>query len=187
MRKIPKIEEQKNHLLYQFLEKLNNEIPHQDSNKNIEEILVHQYKLLVNMSFSANILYKGLDYANHVYTHIAKVEYTRLCKLIVKQNFDKELTETLLKKLKSAQKNLFSHSPVTKESAGIDIFYGFTGGNRKKYKANRNAIKQMYSVIKLESKKNTIRYIKDSYNRRRSRIKEKKDYALWLLKSYTWH
>lgn len=187
MKKIARIEEQKNHLLYQFLEKLNQEIPHQENKQKMEESCVHQYKLLVNMSFSANILYKGLEYASHVYNHVAKIEYTRLCKMIIKQNFDKKVTEELLKKLKKAQNDLFLHSPITKESEGIDIFYGFTGGNRKKYKANRKAIKQMYVEIKQESQKSLYRYIKDSYTRKRNRIKEKRDYALWLLKSYTWH
>lgn len=187
MKKIIRVEEQKNHLLYQFLEKLNREIPHQENNQRMEEHCVNQYKLLVNMSFSANILYKGLDYACHVYNHVAKIEYTRLCKLIIKQNFDRDLTEALLKKLKKAQNELFLHSPLTKESEGIDIFYGFTGGNRKKYKANRKAIKQMYIEIKQESKKNVYRYIKDTYNRKCNRIKEKIAYTRWLLKSYTWH
>ncbi|WP_086312788.1 hypothetical protein A5821_000339 [Enterococcus sp. 7F3_DIV0205] len=187
MKKIARVEEQKNHLLYQFLEKLNREVPYQENKQKLEDSCVHQYKLLVNMSFSANILYKGLDYAGHVYNHVAKIEYTRLCKMIIKQNFDKDVTEELLKKLKKAQNELFLHSPLTKESEGIDIFYGFTGGNRKKYKANRNAIKRMYAAIKQESEKNLFRYIKDSCRLKYARIKEKRDYALWLLKSYTWH
>lgn len=187
MKKIAKIEEQKNQLLYQFLEKLNKEIPNRESNQKIEEHCVHQYKLLVNMSFSANILHRGLAYASKVYNHVAKIEYTRLSKMIIRQNLDKERTEKLLKKLKSAQKELFLHSPVAKESEGIDIFYGFTGGNQKKYKANRKAIKRMYIEIKQESEKSVYRYIKDSYNRKWNRMKEKQAYALWLLKSYTWH
>ncbi|WP_207694295.1 hypothetical protein DOK67_0002355 [Enterococcus sp. DIV0212c] len=187
MKKIARVEEQKNQLLYQFLEKLNKEIPYQENKQKNEESCVHQYKLLVNMSFSANILYKGLDYASHVYNHVAKIEYTRLCKLIIKQNFDKDVTEGLLKKLKKAQNELFLHSPVTKKSEGIDIFYGFTGGNRKKYKANRKAIKQMYVEIKQESEKNMRRYLRDSCIRKYKKIKEKKAYVLWILKSYTWH
>lgn len=187
MKKIARIEEQKNQHLYQFLEKLNNEIPHQENKQKMEAYCVHQYKLLVNMSFSANILYKGLEYASHVYNHVVKIEYTRLCKMIIKQNFDQAITEDILKKLKKAQSELFLHAPMTKESKGIDIFYGFTGGNRKKYKANRSAIKQMYEVIKLESEKSVYRYIKDSFSRKRRKVKEKKAYALWLLKSYTWH
>ena len=187
MKKIARIEELKNQQLYQFLEKLNKEIPYQENKQKIEAYCVHQYKLLVNMSFSANILHKGLDYARHLYNHVVKIEYTRLCKMIIKQDFDKVITEELLKKMKKAQNELLLHSPMTKESEGIDIFYGFTGGNRKKYKANRNAIKQMYEVIKLESEKSVSRYIKDSFSRKRSKIKEKRAYALWLLKSYTWH
>lgn len=186
MKKIARVEEQKNNLLYQFLEKLNKEIPYQENKQKIEESCVQQYKLLVNMSFSANILFKGLDYANRVYNHIAKIEYKRLRKIILKQNFDIKMTEELLKKLKKARKELFLHSPVSKKSEGIDIFYGFTGGNRKKYKANRKAIKKMYIEIKQESKKNIYRYIKDTYKQKYRKIKEKKSYALWLLKSYTW-
>lgn len=187
MKKIARIEEQKNRLLYQFLERLNREIPHQKHKQKMEENCVQQYKLLVNMTFSANVLYKGLNYASHVYNHVAKIEYTRLCKVIVKQNFDKEVTEELLKKLKKTQNELVHHSPMTKESEGIDIFYGFTGGNRKKYKTNRNAIKQMYIEIKQESKKSVYRFVKDTYYRKYNRIKEKRDYMLWILKSYTWH
>ncbi|MEI5995359.1 hypothetical protein [Candidatus Enterococcus mansonii] len=186
MRKISKIEEQKNHLLYQFLEKLNKEIPCQESKQKIEECCVQQYKLLVNMSFSANILYKGLDYASQLYTHIANIEYARLSKLIIKQNFDKQRTEDILKRLKKAKKELLLYSPIAKESKGMDIFYGFTGGNRKKYKANRNAISQMYVEIKLESEKNVYRYIRDTYARKIQKIKEKREYARWLIKSYTW-
>ncbi|MBO0422113.1 hypothetical protein [Enterococcus plantarum] len=187
MKKIPSVEEQKNDLLYQFLERLNKEIPHQENNQKIEDSCVHQYRLLVNMSFSANILYKGVDYASQVYNHVVKIEYKRLCKMIIKQGVEREVTEALLRKLKKVQNELFLHSPLNKASEGIDIFYGFTGGNRKKYKANRKAIKRMYSEIKEKSKKSSYRYFKDSYNRRRNKLKEKKAYALWLLKSYTWH
>ncbi|MGX7245687.1 hypothetical protein ACWOC1_12665 [Enterococcus quebecensis] len=187
MKKISRIEEQKNHLLYQFLEKLNKEIPNQENNLKMEETYIRQYKLLVNMSFSANILYKGVDYASHVYNHVVKIEYTRLCKMIIKQNLDKQVTEELLKNLKRTQNELLLHSPITKNSEGIDIFYSFTGGNRKKYRANRKAIKQMYMEIKQESAKSVYRYIKDSFSRKYRKIKEKKAYAIWLLKSYTWH
>ncbi|MBO0446876.1 MULTISPECIES: hypothetical protein [Enterococcus] len=187
MKKIAKIEEQKNHLLYQFLVRLNNEIPYQENKERMEETCIQQYKLLVNMSFSANVLYKGLDYASHVYNHVAKIEYTRLCKMIIKEGFEQSVTEDILKKLKKTQNELFRHSPITKESEGIDIFYGFTGGNRKKYKANRKAIQQMYSEIKRESEKNVYKYFKESCVRKYSRIKEKRDYAIWLFKSYTWH
>lgn len=187
MKRIAKIEEQKNQLLYQFLVKLNKEIPNQEYNLKMEETCTHQYKLLVNMSFSANVLYKGLDYASHLYNHVAKIEYTRLCKVIIKQNFDKNVTETLLKKLKKAQNELLLHSPVSNHIEGMDIFYGFTGGNRKKYKSNQKAIKRMYLEIKYESKKSASRYIKDSFVRKFRKLREKKKYAFWLLRSYTWH
>ncbi|EOL43382.1 hypothetical protein [Enterococcus caccae] len=187
MKKIIKIEEQKNDLLHQFLARLNNEIPYQENKLKMEEHCVIQYKLLVNMSFSANILYKGLDYANKVYNHVVKIEYSRLCKMIIKQELDSNVTEKILKKLKKAQNEMIVQSPVTTESGGIDIFYEFTGGNRKKYRSNRKAIQQMYLEIKQESQKSFYRYIKDSCKRKGKRIKEKKEYTLWLIKSYTWH
>ncbi|WP_348922718.1 hypothetical protein [Enterococcus rotai] len=187
MKRITRIEEQKNDLLYQFLARLNNEIPYQENKQKMAESCVHQYKLLVNMSFSANVLHRGLDYASKVYNHVAKIEYTRLCKMIIKQNFDKKITEELLKRLKKTQNELFLQSPITNESGGIDIFYEFTGGKRKKYRSNRKAIQQMYLEIKRESKKSIHRYFKDSCIRKITRIKEKKNHALWLLKSYTWH
>lgn len=182
-----RIEEQKNDLLHQFLAKLNHEIPYQETIQSIEERCVYQYKLLVNMSFSANVLHKGLDYAAKLYNHIVKIEYTRLCKMIIKQGFDNHTTESLLKKIKKAQNELLLQSPLTKETAGIDIFYEFTGGKRKKYRSNRKAIQQMYLEIKNASKKSTYRYLKDSCKRKVSKLKEKKNYTLWLLKSYTWH
>ncbi|MFD1899535.1 hypothetical protein [Enterococcus termitis] len=186
MKKIAKIEEQKNHLLYEFLEKLNKEVPSQSDNQKIEEAFVHQYKLLVNMSFSANILYKGLDYAAHLYNHIAKIEYSRLRKMIIKQKYDQQTTERILKRIKKAQHELLQQSPLVKKSEGIDIFYGFTGGNRQKYKSNRKAIKQMYKIIKQTSKRNLTRFLQDTWNRNYQKLKMKKDTTLWLVKSYTW-
>lgn len=187
MRKIDKVEVQKKQLLYQFLERLNSQIPQQKNVEQLEESWIQQYKLLVNMSFSANILFRGVDYANHLYNHIVKIEYTRLCKLVIKQDFEQQIIESILRKLKQAYNELLKFSPVTKQSEGIDIFYGFTGGNRKKYKANRHAIKQMYLEIKQESKKSFYRHLKETYYRKRKRLKEKKTYTLWLLKSHIWH
>ncbi|MTD38665.1 hypothetical protein GIX45_08485 [Erwinia sp. CPCC 100877] len=185
MKKIEKIEEQKTQMLHQFLERLNREIPKHNEAK-LEDTCVNQYKLLVNMSFSANILYKGLDFAGKLYNHVVKIEYKRLCKVIINQNYEPQLAEDLLKKLKKAQKELLQQSPLIKKSVGIDIFYNFTGGNRKKYQSNRKAIKKIYFEIKTESEKSFRRYVKDSFQRRRKRIKERRSYALWVLKSYTW-
>jgi hypothetical protein len=185
MRKFEKIEEQKTQLLHQFLERLNREIPNHNEAK-LEDTYVNQYKLLVNMSFSANILYKGLDFAGKLYNHVVKVEYKRLCKVIINQEYEKQLAEDLLKRLKKAQKELLQQSPLVKKSVGIDIFYNFTGGNRKKYQSNRKVIKKIYLEIKAESEKSFWRYIRDSFNRKHKRIKEKRSYALWVLKSYTW-
>lgn len=187
MRRIDKIEVQKKQLLYQFLEKLNKQLPQQENIEQMEVGWVQQYKLLVNMSFSANILFKGIEYANQLYNHIVKIEYTRLCKLVIKQDFEQQITESTLRKLKRAHNELLKYSPVAKESEGIEIFYGFTGGNRKKYKANRNAIKQIYLEIKQESKKSFYRHLKETYYRKYKKIKEKKKYAAWLLKSHIWH
>lgn len=187
MKKNYKIEAQKNQLLYQFLERLNEQLPKKEFQEKMEDICIQQYQLLVNMSFSANILFKGVGYANQLYNHIVKIEYTRVCQSIIKQNFDRQLTEELLKKLKHAQRDLLFHSPSKKQSEGIAIFYGFTGGNRKKYKANRKAIRQMYLEIKLESEKSFYRYIKETIQRKYQKMKEKKIYAMWLLKSQIWH
>ena len=119
MKKTAKLEERKNYLLYEFLEKLNKEVPFQNDGRKLEEAFVQQYKMMVNMSFSANILYKGLDYASRLYNHIAKIEYTRLHKFIIYHQFDPQHTEMLLKRIKKAHNELVQNSPRTKKSEGV--------------------------------------------------------------------
>ncbi|MCA5012996.1 MULTISPECIES: hypothetical protein [unclassified Enterococcus] len=186
MKKTAKLEERKNYLLYEFLEKLNREVPFQNDGRKLEEAFVQQYKMMVNMSFSANILYKGLDYASQLYNHIAKIEYTRLHQFIIHHQFDPQHTEILLKRIKKAHNELVQNSPRTKKSEGVEIFYGFTGGNRKKYKMNRKAITQMYIVIKKASEQNRLKFVQELWDRGYQKLKMKKAAICWRLKSYTW-
>lgn len=139
-----RMKEQQNQRLHQFLEEINKEILLETNSYLIENDCVKQYVIMVNTSFCANILHKGLGYANRLYNHIVKVEYRRICRLIISQGLDKTTMNEILCALNKAKRKLLSESSVNHSKQRIDVFYQFVGGNRQKYQMNRNAINKVY-------------------------------------------
>lgn len=181
------MKEQQNQCLYQFLEKINQVIRSETNPYPLEKNCVEQYVMMVNTSFCANVLHKGLAYANRLYNHIIQVEYKRICRLIIRQELEKTTMRRLLYALKKAKKKLLTESPINQSKQGVDIFYQFIGGNRQRYQKNRNAINKIYQLLKQESNRWRYRYLKNWYNTKCHSIKAKCSYHLWLISSYWWH
>lgn len=187
MRKSMRTEEWKNQHVHQFFARLNRELPVLNEQKNWELQCVQQYEQFVTITFSANILFKGVSYANRIYNHIVKVECTRLSKEIVKQPIDPMMKEQMLIGIHKKKKELILHSPIGQEGESIALFYQITGNNKQKYEPTRSAIKRIFLDIHQEEKKKYVRYLLDRWQIWRMVRQQKRQYRKWLLKSYIWH
>ncbi|MGK0675691.1 hypothetical protein ACSFB8_04780 [Enterococcus faecalis] len=187
MRKSMKTEEWKNQRLHQFFAKLNGELPQITEDQQVEACCLSQYEQFVAITFSANILLKGVDYANRIYNHIVKVECTRLSKEIVKQPMNPAMKEKMLLNIQKKKKELLIHSPLGTVGESIALFYQTTGGMKEKYAPTRKAVKRIFLDLHHEEKKKYFRYLIDRWHMYRLLRQQKRQYRKWLLKSYIWH
>jgi hypothetical protein len=186
MRKSIKTEEWKNQRLHQFFARLNQELPQLKAGQMNEQCL-QQYEQFVAVTFSANIFLKGIDYANRIYNHIAKVECTRLSKEIAKQPLEPLVKEQILLSIHRKKKELLLHSPLDNEGESIALFYQTTGNNKQKYAPTRQAVKRIFRDLHQEEQKKYWRYLLDRWRMWVLIRQQKRHYRKWLLKSYIWH
>lgn len=152
MRKVAAIEERNRQQVYRMLNELSVRIPSDDSDVVVFDLYIQEYERMVNRMFSANVFFKGMDHACRVYKHIVKVEYRRFCRLIIQKIEDISLRERVLLNIRKTRNRLLKVAPsISREELGFEIFYGTTGGFRKKYRTDRKAIQQMHEGLKQTS------------------------------------
>lgn len=187
MRKLYQTEARINQEVCQILAKLKNNQAQGVATQQVIDELIGQYETTINLSFSANILHNGLEYAGRLYNHIVKIEYKRFTQFVIKQSLDSSVKEYIVLRLKKTKKRLLLQSPMKHENSGLEILYLVTGGKRKKYCENHQIIKQIYKEIHKESKKNAFNYFKDRCQIKYQHFKAKLEYRKWMIKSYIWH
>lgn len=187
MRKLYQTEARTNQEVCQILAKLRSSQEQGEPSQNVIDELLGQYETIINLSFSANILHNGLEYAGRLYNHVVKLEYKRFTQFVIKQPLDSAVKEYIVLRLKKTKKRLLRHSPMKQENSGLEILYLVTGGRRKKYSENHQIIKQIYTEIQRESKKSAFKYFKDRCQLKYRYFKAKQEYRKWMIKSYIWH
>lgn len=187
MRKLYQTEARTNQEVCQILAKLKMHQQHGRPSQEVIDELVNQYETTVNLAFSANILYNGLEYAGRLYNHIVKLEYKRFTQFVIKQTLVSSVKEYIVSRLRKTKKRLLLHSPMKRANSGLEILYLVTGGRRKKYSENHQMIQQMYNEIQSESKKSAYKYFRDRCQVKYQHFKAKQEYRKWMIKSYIWH
>ncbi|MGC6767454.1 hypothetical protein [Enterococcus sp. LJL51] len=129
-----------------------NELSHNHSINEYEAAIFdtysNEYERMVSLIFSAHILYKGFDYACCLYKKTAKEEYQKIYQIVNRKVDNEALKKDILESLVKKYNRLLKNAPSqAKKNYGFEIFYGVTGGFRKKYKYNRRRIEQMYQEI----------------------------------------
>ncbi|WP_321388133.1 hypothetical protein [uncultured Enterococcus sp.] len=148
MKKIMVIEERNRQQVYRILNELSQRMPLNSSDTIVFDLYIQQYEKVVNRLFSAHVFYRGMHHACSVYKHLVKVEYSRFCSLIIQKIADDSIREQLLCSMRKKRNHLLKASPSeSKLDSGFEIFYGVTGGFRKKYKKDRKVIEQMCNEI----------------------------------------
>lgn len=152
MKKIMRIEERNRQQVYRMLNELSKRKPVDSSDVEVFDLYIQEFEQVVNRMFSANIFFKGMDYACSRYKHIVKVEYNRFCLLAIQKIPEDTLQNQLLFRIRKKRNQLLKAAPTASKTVhGFELFYGLTGGFRKKYKTDRKAIEQMYDELNIAS------------------------------------
>lgn len=169
-----------------FIEQLQEQLPQVNEKKASNLNFIEEYRQLVALTFGANILFKGVRYANRLHNHVVHVCYTNSLKLIIRERLAPEETKKLIEQLQATHNQLMQYTFAVEEAHGLANFYQAVGGNKKKHKINQKAIFTLYIRIKQRSEKNSLRICWELIGKVYQKILDKKAYVLWQLKSYTW-
>lgn len=172
--------------LTKFIDQLQEQLPQASEKTASDRNFIEEYRQLVALTFGANTLFKGVGYANRLHNHVVHVCYSNSLKLIIQEELEPEETKKMLLRLKTAHNQLLQCALTTEKSQGLMTFYQTIGGSKKKHKVNQQVVFKLYTRIKEQSAKNSVRFCWAIVQKIYQKMKQKKACVLWQLKSYTW-